>query len=253
MALLKYDVDSSTWSPQGKLLQVDYAKEAVKQGSICVALHSERAAVLLSIKKNPSKLATYQEKIFKVSDDVGVGIAGMTGDARRLIKFMHTENNKKRIKTNANSDADDLAHKLAKKMQDRTISYGKRPYGVGLLVVGKDGDGFGVFELTPAGDIIEYDAFAIGAKSTSARTYLEKHLSAIRTASDADLVQLGVAAINNSFREEKEGITEKNLEIAIVTEDEPFKIYSLQQIRDALEHSKTFVAENIPQKQMIIE
>lgn len=88
MSILKYDGDCTTWSPQGKLLQVTYAEEAVKNGSICIALRSKTSAVLLAVKKNPTKLATYQEKLFKISKNVGIGISGMTADARVLCKYL---------------------------------------------------------------------------------------------------------------------------------------------------------------------
>ena len=55
-----YDLDCVTWSPQGKLFQVEYAMEAVKQGSICLGLRSEKHVVLCSLKKLPSELACYQ-------------------------------------------------------------------------------------------------------------------------------------------------------------------------------------------------
>lgn len=43
-----YDVDCVTWSPQGKLFQVDYAKEAVKHGGLTLGLRSDTHAVGLS-------------------------------------------------------------------------------------------------------------------------------------------------------------------------------------------------------------
>ena len=55
-----YDLDCVTWSPQGKLFQVEYAMEAVKQGSICHGLKSNSHVVLCSLKKLPSELACYQ-------------------------------------------------------------------------------------------------------------------------------------------------------------------------------------------------
>lgn len=55
-----YDLDCVTWSPQGKLFQVEYAMEAVKQGSICLGLRSKNHVVLCSLKKLPSELACYQ-------------------------------------------------------------------------------------------------------------------------------------------------------------------------------------------------
>lgn len=56
---MKYDSDCTTWNPQGKILQVEYALEAVSQGSLCIGLRSAQAAVLIALKKNPSKLACY--------------------------------------------------------------------------------------------------------------------------------------------------------------------------------------------------
>jgi 20S proteasome alpha/beta subunit len=45
-----YDNDSVTFSPQGRIFQVEYASEAVKQGSVVVGLVSKTHAVLAAIK-----------------------------------------------------------------------------------------------------------------------------------------------------------------------------------------------------------
>jgi len=63
-----YDRDCSTFNPKGKVLQVDYAGEAVKHGSICVGIRGKNFAVLGTLKKSKSELASYQEKIFKIDD-----------------------------------------------------------------------------------------------------------------------------------------------------------------------------------------
>ena len=249
MSILKYDVDCSTWSPQGKILQVDYAKEAVKQGSICLAIRSSEGAVLLSIKKNPSKLATYQEKIFKVSKRVGVGISGMTGDARKLVQFMTAKSVKAELKKKKPASSSSLSNKLMKKMHDRTVTYGKRPYGVGLLVIGESGDDFGVFELTPAGEKIEYEAFAIGAKSQSAKTYLEKNLATFKRADIDRLVLHGLSAIKAGYRDEPEDMSEKNVEVATVGLNSDFKVLKKDEIKVFLEKLKDFK----PEAQMVIE
>lgn len=249
MSILKYDVDCSTWSPQGKILQVDYAKEAVKQGSICLAIRSSEGAVLLSIKKNPSKLATYQEKIFKVSKRVGVGISGMTGDARKLVQFMNAKSVKAELKKKKPASSSSLSNKLMKKMHDRTVTYGKRPYGVGLLVIGEIDDGFGVFELTPAGEKIEYEAFAIGAKSQSAKTYLEKHLPTFKKAEVEKLVLHGLSAIKAGYRDEPEDMSEKNVEVATVSKNADFRIWNKEEIKNFLARQKDFK----PEAEMIIE
>ena len=77
-----YDRDCVTFSPQGKLFQVDYAMEAVKLGNICLGLKSKSHVVLCSLKRAQSKLAGHQEKIYKIEENIGVSIAGLTADAR---------------------------------------------------------------------------------------------------------------------------------------------------------------------------
>ena len=56
-----------------------------------------------------------------------------------------------------------------------TQEYGRRPYGVGFLVVGLDHTGPHLYEFSPSGTSFEYFAVSIGARSQSAKTYLEKH------------------------------------------------------------------------------
>jgi len=59
--------------------------------------------------------------------------------------------------------------------QVNTQEYGRRPYGVGFLVIGQDNSGPHLYEFSPSGNSYEYYAMSIGARSQSAKTYLEKH------------------------------------------------------------------------------
>ena len=68
-----------------------------------------------------------------------------------------------------------LAHLLFVEAQVNTQEYGRRPYGVGFLVIGQDQSGPHLYEFSPSGNFYEYYAMSIGARSQSAKTYLEKH------------------------------------------------------------------------------
>jgi len=87
----QYDTDVTVWSPQGHLHQIDYAMEAVKQGSACLGLTSGKLAVLCGIKRQNLDLSEPQKKIFKVDEHMGMAISGLTADARTLARFMRTE------------------------------------------------------------------------------------------------------------------------------------------------------------------
>jgi 20S proteasome subunit alpha 6 len=250
MSILKYDVDSVTWSPQGKLLQVEYAMEAVKQGSICLALCSGTDAVLLAVKKNPTKLACYQEKIFKISDSIGIGISGMTGDARIICKFMRVENAKHQIKFNDNISVKKLAHKISSRFHEKTYIYGKRPFGLGMLMVGYNEEHTPqIFEINPAGECVQYQAFAIGAKSQSTKTYLEKYMSHFKNASLDDLIMYGLAAIKSGYRDEAEDMSDKNIEVSILSKHGGFTHCPKDDLKEKLEKLVNFKPEN----RMILE
>ncbi|KAL8575621.1 Proteasome subunit alpha 1 [Nucella lapillus] len=68
----------------GRLHQLEYAMEAVTQGSAAVALKSRTHAILLALKRSPCELSAHQKKIVPVDDHVAVAIAGLTSDARLL-------------------------------------------------------------------------------------------------------------------------------------------------------------------------
>ena len=46
----QYDSSTTTWSPQGRIHQIEYAMEAVKQGSATVGIKSKTHAVLVALK-----------------------------------------------------------------------------------------------------------------------------------------------------------------------------------------------------------
>lgn len=86
-----YDSDITTWNPEGRLHQVEYAREAVKQGSASVGLKSNTHAVICGLQRSTSPLSSHQQKIFEVDEAVGISISGLTADARILCKWLRTE------------------------------------------------------------------------------------------------------------------------------------------------------------------
>jgi 20S proteasome subunit alpha 6 len=108
-----YDLDCTTWSPQGKLFQIEYAMEAVKQGSVCLGLRSSEYVVLCSLKRLPSELAGYQEKMFKVDDYIGMAMSGLTADARVLCKYMRNECMNYKLTYGSNQPINRLLFKVA--------------------------------------------------------------------------------------------------------------------------------------------
>ncbi|KAJ9127533.1 hypothetical protein QFC24_000942 [Naganishia onofrii] len=194
---------------------VEYAQEAVKQGSAAVGLRSKTHAILLTLKRSTGELASYQKKMIKIDDHVGVAIAGLTSDARVLSNFMRQLAMQSRMLYARPIPVGRIVQSIADRAQANTQQYGKRPYGVGFLVIGKDETGPHLFEFSPAGITYEYHAHSIGARSQSAKTYLEEHHAEYEDCSLDELIQHGLSALRDTLQQDKT-LTMKNTSIGII-------------------------------------
>lgn len=88
---------------------------------------------------------------------------------------------------------------IADKSQLGTQRIGRRPYGVGLLIVGSDSTGPHLFEAQPSGQYFEYKAMAIGARSQAGRTYLERHFEEFPELSLDDLIKHALLALRETL------------------------------------------------------
>lgn len=220
----QYDSDVTTWSPQGRLHQVEYAMEAVKQGSATVGLKSNTHAVMVALKRASSELSAHQKKILPIDDHVGISIAGLTADARIISRWMRTECLNSRYAHDEPLPISRMISDLGNKMQVCTQRYDKRPYGVGLLVAGYDDQGPHIFQTCPSANYYDCRAMAIGARSQSARTYLEKMLDTFKDCEMEELVKHGLRALRDTLPAEVD-LTNKNVSIAVVGKDTAFTIY----------------------------
>jgi len=218
----QYDMDCITWSPGGRILQVEYAMEAVKQGTPVLALRSKTHVVLASFKKAQSDLAQHQQKIFKVDDHMCIGISGLTADARVLAEYMRNECLNHRYIYDSPMKVGRLVSQVADMSQQKTQNSSKRPYGVGMLVVGCDEKGPHIFETCPSGNYFEYFAMAIGGRSTSAKTYLEKHFEQFGGLGADELVQHAVEAMNKTTASDQT-LTLKNTSVVVISTNNKFR------------------------------
>jgi len=230
----QYDTDVTVWSPEGRLLQVEYAMESVKQGSACVGLRSSTHAVIGALKRSISELSSHQKKILVIDDHVGIGIAGLTADARSLAKYMRSEclNHKYVYGTPMNSSS--LVTGLADKHQRTTQTYVRRPFGVGLLVASVDKNGPHLYQTCPSGNVYEYYASAIGARNQSGKTYLEKYFEGFKDATKDDLIMHALKALSGCVGGDGE-LTKENGSIAVVGIGQNFTLIEGKELQPYLD------------------
>jgi len=210
----QYDTDVTTFSPAGRIHQVEYAMEAVKQGSAVVGMRSKDLVLVASLKRLPSELASYQKKVFKIDDHIVIGMAGLVSDGRVLTKHMIQECLNHKFVYETPLQVGRLVQDLSDKAQVFTQRSEKRPYGVGLMVAGFDKTGPHLYQTDPSGNFFEYKAQAIGARSQSAKTYLEKHYETFEGASLDDLIQHALTALKTTLQGGR--ITHRNVSIGYV-------------------------------------
>lgn len=237
-----YDNDAVTFSPQGRIFQVEYAQEAVKQGSVVVGLINKTHAVLVGLKRNAEELSSYQKKIIEIDSHMGIAIAGLASDARVLSNFMKQQSLASKMTYGRAIPLERIVSRIADRAQTNTQQYGKRPYGVGLLVAGVDETGPHLFEFQPSGLAQEMLACAIGARSQMARTYLERQLDEFENCSREELINHGLRALKETLSQDKE-LTIDNTSVGVVglapekakSKIESFKLYDGQDIAPLLE------------------
>ncbi|CAH1403776.1 unnamed protein product [Nezara viridula] len=219
----QYDSDVTVWSPQGRLHQVEYAMEAVKLGAATVGVKNKQYAVLVALKRASSELSAHQKKIIPLDNHIGMSISGLTADARILSRQMRSECLSYSYSYGTEIPIIRLMNKISNMMQSSTQRYDRRPYGVGLLVAGFDADGPHIFQICPSANLYECRSMAIGARSQSARTYLEKHLADIGNSGTlTDLLKHALRALRDSSPNDTE-LSSKNVAIAVVGKDTPLK------------------------------
>ena len=127
-----------------------------------------------------------------------------------------------------------IVAQIASRAQSNTQQYGRRPYGVGLLVAGVDASGTHLYEFNPSGMTQEMKADAIGARSQMARTYLERELDKFDEAGRDELIGHALKALRESLPQDKE-LSIENTSLGVGGVGEKFQLIEGEDVRTLLE------------------
>jgi proteasome alpha subunit len=170
-----YDRGITIFSPDGRLYQVEYAREAVKRGTASIGVRTEDGVVIVVDKRIRSPLMERDsvEKIHKADDHVGIASAGHVADARQLIDFARQRAQVNQLRYGEPIAVETLTKEVTDYIQQYTQVGGARPFGVALIIAGiADGEPR-LYETDPSGTPYEWQALAIGADRGDLRQYLE--------------------------------------------------------------------------------
>jgi len=219
----------TTFSPSGKLVQIDYALAAVAKGGISLGIRATNGVVIASEKKVMSVLVEddSMEKIKLFSSNVGVAYSGMGPDFRVLARRGRKEAQKYFLQYKDIVPVSQLIREVASVMQEFTQSGGVRPFGVSLLLAGYDDDGPQLYQVDPSGSYWAWKASAIGKNSVNAKTFLEKRYDPEMELEDA--IHTAILTMKEGF---EGSIDENNIEIGVIGPDRKFRILSTAEVKD---------------------
>jgi len=228
----EYDRGVNTFSPEGRLFQVEYAIEAIKLGSTAIGITTSEGVVLAVEKRVTSPLIEPSsiEKIMEVDTHMGCAMSGLIADSRTMIDRARVEAQNHWFTYNERMSVESVSQAvsnlaLAFGEDDNEAGAMSRPFGVALLFAGVDEKGPQLYHMDPSGTFIEYNAKAIGSGSEGAQQSLQEVYHKSLTLKEACTHAL---TILKQVMEEK--LNETNVELATVTPGKLFHMYDKDEL-----------------------
>ncbi|QSG08685.1 archaeal proteasome endopeptidase complex subunit alpha [Halapricum desulfuricans] len=236
-----YDRGITIFSPDGRLYQVEYAREAVKRGTASIGVRTPEGVVLAVDKRIRSPLMERSsvEKIHKADDHIGIASAGHVADARQLIDFARQQAQINQLRYDEPIGVETLTKAVTDHIQQYTQVGGARPFGVALIIAGVADGQPRLYETDPSGTPYEWKALAVGADRNDIREYLEDNYEDDMTLDDGvGLALSALASVND------DGLSPEGVGVAtIAVEDERFRELDDDEKREYLEANGVLATE----------
>jgi proteasome alpha subunit len=186
------------YGPEGRLVLVDSALEAVSRGSTTIGIKTATFALLSSHIKPTKPLVEPAEKIFTIDEHIGATGSGYIGDILQLIDEIQLAAQKHRLTYESPIDVHSLAKHLSSYLHNYTI-YAVRPQAASIIIAGKDQTGVQLYQVDPSGTFFRGAGFAIGQYSDIALDVIQKEYSMEMDVEQA--IQLSNKAIEKALGE----------------------------------------------------
>ena len=161
-----YDRTATMFTPEGHLLQVEYAEKTVRLGSSSIGMVCSDGVFILADKRNEDKLIVPKSanKIYEIDSHVVSSVAGITSDARVLIDKAQILAQQHRITYDSPIEVELIIKETSNIKQQFSQYGGARPFGVSLMVAGTSNGKPQLYTSDVTGNYFEYFANAIGEK-----------------------------------------------------------------------------------------
>ncbi|MBU3913118.1 MAG: archaeal proteasome endopeptidase complex subunit alpha [Nanoarchaeota archaeon] len=176
--VMGYDRAATIFSPDGHLIQVEYAEKTVRLGSSSIGIVCKDGVVIVADKrmKDPLVIADPIGRISEIDKHILVSSAGIASDARILIERAQVVSQQHRVTYDSDVDVESIVKDIANIKQQFTQYGGARPFGVSLMVAGNSGKKPKLFVTDVTGNYASYKAAAIGENDEKIREELRMNL-----------------------------------------------------------------------------
>jgi 20S proteasome subunit alpha 7 len=175
-----YDLSVTTFSPDGRVFQVEYAQKAVENSGTALAICCKDGVIFATEKFKTSKMLVNgtSRRIFAVNKHMGIAIAGLLPDARQIVTRAQEETRSFKSTYAETIPPPILAERLGLFMHAYTLYWSIRPFGCAVLLgcVDPDTKEPSLFCVDPSGIAHKYRGQAIGKGRMAAKTEIEKLL-----------------------------------------------------------------------------
>lgn len=214
------------FSPDGRLFQVEYAKEAVKKGATTIGMLADDSVIFVAHKdiNAPLAIPSSLQKVFRVDSYIGATYSGMASDGLRIINMMRNKTQTHRMIYDETQSVETVARDISEEMQMATQYGGLRPYAISLLIGGIDTKPR-LFEVDPGAAFLGYRADAIGVgKKAAEETLIKEYKDDIKI---DDAISLAVGIITK-LSDKK--LVSGNIEIATIDKKNGYSTFTMDQI-----------------------
>ncbi len=232
----QYDEASTIFSPDGRLYQVEYAREAVKKGSTTMGFKWKDGLLLLAHKPETSRLVNLRslEKIYQIDTHIACVATGLVADGRHLVEIAREEAQWNKVRYDAPISVKELVNILCEYKHMYTQFDGVRPFGVVLLIGGIDTAGKHLFSTDPSGAYLGYKAVCEGKKSEDAMTQFTKNYT-----TDISLQQALELGFQTMKKITKPKFNAEMVEAAVIDEKTGYSKLSAEALKKVVEKHST--------------
>lgn len=173
-----YDRTATMFSPEGTILQVEYAQKTVRLGSASIGMVCSDGVLILADKRVKDKLIIQKSanKIYEIDSHVITSTAGIVSDARVLIDKAQVVAQQHRITYDSPIEPELIIKEISNIKQQFTQYGGARPFGVSMMIAGIRDKNPELYISDVTGNYFSYSANAIGENDEKIKEKLrERH------------------------------------------------------------------------------